>query len=133
MPRSAADVRYPLRERTISGRELERIALAHASRASEPIRDHSAAWSQALLVLEARSQGRVLAKDRRDAVRRAARYLNAAVNGRLGEVNETVSPLEPTDDPSYEERVEERLANEERLAAIRSAIEAENAHKEGRK
>lgn len=114
LPGSAPDYRFPLPDPTISGAELHRIAEENKPE-SELRGDRSATWSKAVAAVEARLQGKPPA--RRDTLRRAARYLDAAVNGSLDR-----PPLEPSDDPAYEERIEQRFKQEFRLKEVKKGL-----------
>lgn len=123
LPRKAPDRQVPIPGSLISERELARIA--EASRPRKVLRgNRDKTWMRATAAIEARLQGAKETPDR-DALTQAARYLDAAVNGRLAGRKGQVEPLEPSDDPQYEQKIEERFRGEGRQKEVRKGLPRE--------
>ncbi len=70
-------------------------------------RGRTKTWAQAIAGVEARLAGKPAPS--RSAVARARRFLDAAVNRKLAGPRDPIDPLEPSDDPTYETKVNQRL------------------------
>ncbi len=64
-------------------------------------------WAHAVAGVEARLAGKPAA--RRYALARAKQWLDAAVNRKIAGPRDPVDPLEPSDDPMYDQKVEGRI------------------------
>ena len=123
LPHKAPDRQVPVPGSWVSGRELARIA--EATRPRKELRgNRDKTWMRARAAVQARLQG-ARETPRRDALAEAARYLDAAVNGKLAGPNDPVEPLEPSDDPKYVQNIEKRFQGEGRLRAVENLLREE--------
>lgn len=123
LPRKAPDQQVPTPGPAIGVRELARIA--EASRPRKVLKgNRDKTWIRATAAIEARLRGAKVTPHR-DVLALAARYLDAAVNGKLAGPSERVEPLEPSDDPLYVQKIEERFRGEGRQKEVRKGLARE--------
>lgn len=107
--------------------ELAELARAHGPKAA--IRgNREKTWSAAVAEIDSRLRGQPAR--RRDALARARRYLNAAINRELADSTTPPDPLEPSDDPFYGQKAKARITRRNQAAEHDAAARAEGANEQ---